>query len=268
MSFTELDIIEACNQLELENKTINGTNLRLQIGSGSPKVLYDTYNTLLAKGRIKLIADSRVEELELQLEAQLEALHKQEETNRVLKSALELALASAMDSADYLERFVDASWPLNPFEEMKEELNRGIKGAGLSYKDVHESGLITYKKSLVEKQIGLLASVTGNADEELCILKQRLAAAMFVNETKTSIDYSDDIIQIKNKIELRTSYLENIKKTESIERNKAIEIKILKKSEKDRTKEEKIFLLKLAACGYEMELGLELLLIESGMSNK
>ena len=145
---------------------------------------------------------------------------------------------------------------------MKEKLNTGIKEAGLTYQDIYESGLMTYKKSLVEKQIALLASSRiGHEDIELCELRQRLCAAEFVNETNTNVDYNDEIRQLNKSIEQRTSHLDNIRKAENVARNKALESKILDKNDNNRTKEEKLFLLKLAERGYEMELSLEVLLL-------
>lgn len=262
VSFTELDIIEACNQLELDGKKINGTNLRLQIGSGSPKSLHSAFISLLAKGRIKLKSDSRIEGLEVQLEAQLESLHQQEEINKVLTSSLELLITSAMDSADYIEGVVDDSWPLNPFETMTIKLNEGIKDLGLSYQDIHESGLLTYKKYLAEKQIALLTlSITENSDSELCEFKRNLIAAEFANEANANVNYDDVITQLKNKIEVRAAHLKNLKKIENIERNKIIENKILEKDKNIRTKEEETFLSKLAQCGHEMEESLEFILL-------
>lgn len=85
-AFTEQQVIEAAQVLNEKNKNLNGTNLRLEIGAGSPMKLMETYNKLLAIGKIKVKSEDYVEELEAQLESQLEFLAKVEDENNSLRS--------------------------------------------------------------------------------------------------------------------------------------------------------------------------------------
>lgn len=78
--FSEEEVVNAARTLYLQGKKINGTNLRLEIGSGSPKKLLETYINLLAKGKVEDRNSSQIENLETQLEASLEALAKAEES--------------------------------------------------------------------------------------------------------------------------------------------------------------------------------------------
>lgn len=89
-AFTEQQVIEAAQVLNEKNKNLNGTNLRLEIGAGSPMKLMETYNKLLAIGKIKVKSEDYVEELEAQLEAQLELLAKVEDENNSLRSENDL----------------------------------------------------------------------------------------------------------------------------------------------------------------------------------
>ena len=52
-AFSDQDVINAVNELRKVGKSVNKTNLRLKVGSGSPAVLYSVYEELLGKGGIK-----------------------------------------------------------------------------------------------------------------------------------------------------------------------------------------------------------------------
>ncbi|OBU31424.1 hypothetical protein [Photobacterium kishitanii] len=52
-AFSDQDVVNAVNELRKLGKSVNKTNLRLQVDSGSPSVLFNVYEELLSKGGIK-----------------------------------------------------------------------------------------------------------------------------------------------------------------------------------------------------------------------
>lgn len=131
-AFTEQEVIEAVQTLDENNKTLNGTNLRLEIGSGSPNKLMETYRKLLATGKIKLKSHTDIEELEIQLEAQLELLAQAEDENRAAseENTLLFAYITSLESmipfcVDFEEEILD----IFSKERNKDENNVLFNGA-------------------------------------------------------------------------------------------------------------------------------------------
>lgn len=123
--FTEQNVIDATSVLDEQNKTINGTNLRLQIGVGSPKKLMETYNKLVSEGSIKLKSHSELEQLKAQLECQLED-----------QARIEQLLEQAIDECEvYKMLFIKAESLLymapdgspNPHTALVKSLNEYLK---------------------------------------------------------------------------------------------------------------------------------------------
>ena len=114
--FSDEEVIEAVNLLNEQDKRINGTNLRLAVGAGSPKKLLETYNNLLSKGKVKDKSASEVEALEAQLEAVLEELNVKEEQLSSLKSEFELLASVLVKSCSM--HYYNLGQPYNQYTEM------------------------------------------------------------------------------------------------------------------------------------------------------
>lgn len=145
LAFTEFDVIKAVSELEAGDKKINGTNLRLNIGVGSPKSLFETYTRLLAKGDIKHKDDLEKVQLEVQLEAQLEAM-----------SVLEDKVQSLTSEITVLRKLINETLPcLNAVQEesmvhdsLHKKLKEFISEQELTSSEILSSGINVIQKYL------------------------------------------------------------------------------------------------------------------------
>lgn len=179
-AFTEQDVIDAAITLEQNNKTINGTNLRLTIGAGSPQKLMETYTNLLAHGKIKPKNLGQIEELEAQLEAQLEELARQEELNSLLVSKSKILVELLINNLDLVSDHLDPSY--RPFEDLRNQLDTLMKQEGVNHTSFgQDRDLLNLSQLLWKHDYGFVANWTDD-NEELLSLKKELIKVRYQKE--------------------------------------------------------------------------------------
>lgn len=158
-AFTDQDLLNAVSSLQENDKTINGTNLRLEIGRGSPKALYDRFNKLVSTGKIQLKADCEVQELEIKLAAALEQVSE-------LESRLELHELGSKIYTSLLVGFCDEVTNLNQyhyeptgvFTLINKELKRLIKRDNINTTEAIDLGLMQALKYITNAEVMDLSS--------------------------------------------------------------------------------------------------------------
>lgn len=98
--FTHLDVMSASNKLQEEDRSINGTNLRLVIGKGSPKALMATYQELINQGVIHLHIRTTASVITGEMAIRLRDINKLAEAKRQLVLLLSVR-SQEQDDVEY-----------------------------------------------------------------------------------------------------------------------------------------------------------------------
>lgn len=198
--FTEQNVIDAVQALNEKNKTINGTNLRLEIGSGSPQKLLDTYNNLLAKGKVENKNLSQIESLEVQLEKSLEELSRAEELLETSQCINQLLCSLFIEAS--MNMYSDPDWIENlgnPYSKLLDVFCSEIKSLGLS---LLTDNLFEIYRFVLDGELEILASSFRHDSNEIKSLKISLAEAVYKRKSiGIGEPESSEEIEIKKRIE-------------------------------------------------------------------
>ena len=199
--FTESQVIDAVAQLNEKGKKINGTNLRLEVGSGSPQKLLETYNKLLAKGAVKDMSHSEVEALESQLEASLETLARVEDELDMVKVQANILLKMFLELSGYIP---DQGYYLGsgilPFRDMTEIFVESIKEHEVNLMD--DEGLFALRKWLLKREREEAVELSQRSgSSELSELKLALAKERYDRQLRGfDTEISEKEVEIESKI--------------------------------------------------------------------
>jgi hypothetical protein len=163
--FTESQVIDAVAEINRKDKKINGTNLRLEVGSGSPQKLLETYDKLLAKGIVKDKSHSELEALELQLESSLEQLSRTEEELDMVRVQARVLEAMFIESISYIDSTYYESGGVFPFRNINERFVECLKEHDVNLID--DETLFAYRKLLLKierEEAEELSKLNGNSE--------------------------------------------------------------------------------------------------------
>ncbi len=211
--FTEDDVIQAVQMLNEQNKTVNGTNLRLEIGAGSPKKLLDTYNNLLAKGKVENKHLSQIESLEVQLGKSLEELSRAEElletsqrVNQLLCSLFIEASKNMYSDSDWIEQLG------NPYSKLVDVFISEMKMLEM---DLLTENLFDIYRFVLDGELKILASGFRCDNNEIKSLKISLAKARY-NRQSIGIGEPESSEELEIKKRIEQEYSKNNKSFEGV----------------------------------------------------